>query len=74
MSEDSRPAPPLTAVPSAANDALVEADRVYYLARAEEELELAQRARHEKVVYAHYLLAGLYLDRVYGSGPGDGAQ
>lgn len=41
-------------------------DRVYFMARAEAELELAQRAEHPKAVEAHYLLAQSYLDRVYG--------
>jgi hypothetical protein len=37
----------------------------YLLARAEAELELAQRSSHPGAVRAHYLLAGYYLDRVY---------
>lgn len=41
------------------------ADRAYYEARAEEELEQAQNAGHPGAVRSHYLLAGLYLDRVY---------
>jgi hypothetical protein len=50
------------------------ADIFYYEARAEEELELAQSARHPEAVKSHYLLAGIYLDRVHGSagsGPTD---
>lgn len=41
-------------------------DRSYYLSRAEAELESAQRSEHPEVVKAHYLLAGIYLDLVYG--------
>ncbi len=41
-------------------------DNDYLLERAEAELDLAQGATHERAVRAHYLLAGLYLDRVYG--------
>jgi len=43
-------------------------DCVYFMARAEAELGLAQRAEHPKAVEAHYLLAQSYLDRVYGKG------
>ena len=39
----------------------------YFEERAEEELELAQRAVHPKAVKAHYDLAGYYLDRVHGA-------
>lgn len=38
----------------------------YYERRAEEELELAQRALHPAAVRAHFQLADLYLDKVYG--------
>lgn len=41
-------------------------DCAYFIARAEAELDLAQRADHPKAVEAHYLLAQSYLDRVYG--------
>lgn len=41
-------------------------DKDYFLSRAEAELELAQAGLHEAAVRAHYVLAGLYLDRVYG--------
>ncbi|MCC2976717.1 hypothetical protein LK533_08520 [Sphingomonas sp. PL-96] len=44
-------------------------DNAYFYERAEAELKLAQTAEHPAVVKAHYLLAGYYLDRVYG--PGD---
>lgn len=42
-------------------------EKNYFLRRAEAELEMAQAGRHEAAVRAHYVLAGLYLDRVYGS-------
>ena len=38
----------------------------YFTARAEMELELAQRATTPAAVQAHYELATAYLDRVYG--------
>lgn len=41
-------------------------DTAYFLRRAEAELESAQAATHPGAVHAHYLLAGMYLDRVYG--------
>lgn len=41
-------------------------DSTYYYARAEAEIERAQSADHPAAVKAHYLLAGYYLDRVYG--------
>lgn len=43
-------------------------DSEYFYERAEAELKLAQNAQHPAVVKAHYLLAGYYLDRVYGPG------
>lgn len=42
-------------------------ERSYNEARAEEELEQAQRASHPGAVRSHYLLAGFYLDRIYGA-------
>ncbi len=39
----------------------------YFERRAEAELELAEQAVHPAAVRAHYLLAGFYLDQVYGS-------
>ncbi|MBU3077251.1 hypothetical protein KOF26_05160 [Sphingomonas sp. XMGL2] len=39
----------------------------YLYNRAEQELNQAQQAIHPAAVKAHYLLAGYYLDRVYGS-------
>ena len=47
------------------------ADRSYYEARAEAELQLAQRSDHPAVVRAHYNLAALYLDLVHGTAPAD---
>lgn len=43
-------------------------DQAYYLSRAEQELERAQRSEHADAVKAHYHLAGFYLDLVYGEG------
>lgn len=45
----------------------------YFMRRAEQQLELAQRAEHEQVVHAHYELANLYLDMAYADTavPGD---
>ena len=40
-------------------------DREYFEKRAEAELSLAQAAAHPAAVRAHYLMAGLYLDRLY---------
>ena len=45
---------------------MTSSDTSYYLRRAEQEVEAAQRADHAAAVRSHYLLAGLYLDRVYG--------
>nr|WP_089220278.1 hypothetical protein [Sphingomonas laterariae] len=48
------------------NEAL---DDPHYLERrAEQEIDLAQTATHPAAVRAHYLLAGHYLDRLYGEG------
>jgi hypothetical protein len=41
-------------------------DTTYFYARAETELELAQRATHPDAVRAHYIIANHYLDRCYG--------
>jgi hypothetical protein len=49
-------------------------DLDYYKARAEQELERAQGATCPEAVRAHYELAGLYLDRVYGSGADEPAH
>jgi hypothetical protein len=40
-------------------------DQHYYLERAEAELMMAQQSAVPEAVKAHYLLAGLYLDRAY---------
>ena len=40
-------------------------DGEYLEKRAEQELALAQRSEHPAVVRAHFLLAGMYLDRLY---------
>ena len=50
-----------------------EEDRSYLCERAEAELEAAQKAGHPGAVRAHYLMAGYYLDRVYGGGEKDAA-
>ena len=41
----------------------------YYQRRAEAEIALAQEARHQAVVRAHYELASAYLDRIHGETP-----
>ena len=41
-------------------------DRDYFEARAEAELSLAQSAPHPAAVRSHYIMAGHYLDRLYG--------
>jgi hypothetical protein len=40
-------------------------DAEYFERRAQEELALAQRSSNPAVVRAHFLLAGLYLDRLH---------
>jgi hypothetical protein len=47
-----------------------EQDESWYIQRAEQELELAQRAEHPAVVRAHYLMAESYLERA--NDPEDG--
>jgi hypothetical protein len=47
-------------------------DAEYFERRAEQEIELAQRARHEGAVSAHYRLASAYLDRIHGDSPRPG--
>jgi hypothetical protein len=44
-------------------------DLSYFQRRAEDEIELAQRASHARVVQAHYQLASAYLDRIHGDTP-----
>ena len=41
-------------------------DKSYYHRRAEAELQMAERSSAPAAVKAHYLLAGYYLDRVFG--------
>ena len=50
---------------------MAEIDKDYLEERAEAELTLAQAAAHPAAVRAHYLLAGLYLDRLYCVEDGD---
>lgn len=47
-------------------------EAVYYERRAEAEIELAQQARHARVVKAHYELASACLDGVHGDSPRPG--
>ncbi|MEO7169545.1 hypothetical protein NDN01_25095 [Sphingomonas sp. QA11] len=49
-----------------------EHEESWYVQRAEQELELAQRAEHPAVVRAHYLIAESYLDRA--NDPEEGAS
>jgi hypothetical protein len=44
-------------------------ERSYYERRAEAEIQMAQEARHQAVVRAHYELAAAYLDRIHGEEP-----
>ena len=44
-------------------------EQEYYQHRAETQIELAQQARDERVVQAHYAIASAYLDRVHGDEP-----
>jgi hypothetical protein len=46
---------------------MIDSDQAYLEARAEAEIEAARSAAHPAAVRAHYLLAGYYLDRLYGS-------
>ncbi|WP_420140906.1 hypothetical protein [Sphingomonas sp.] len=48
-------------------------DRPYFERRAEEELDLAQRAAHPAAVKAHYDLLSHYLDQLYPRVEGDQA-
>ena len=40
-------------------------DKVYFLERAEAELDLANAAKREDTAKAHYFLAAFYLDRAH---------
>lgn len=44
-------------------------DTAYFQRRAENEIELAQRASHARAVQAHYQLASAHLDRIHGETP-----
>jgi hypothetical protein len=44
-------------------------DVEYWERRAEAEIALAQQAKHQAVVRAHYELASAYLDRIHGAEP-----
>jgi hypothetical protein len=55
---------------SVANDAVsVVEDRDYWLERAEHHLGLGEEARDSRASWAHFQLAGRYLDRAYGGQP-----
>jgi hypothetical protein len=45
---------------------MAELERDYLERRAEAELALAQSAPHPAAVRSHYVMAGHYLDRLYG--------
>jgi hypothetical protein len=45
----------------------MDVDRDYFLARAEDEIDLGNASTHASAARAHYLLAGLYLDRAHGT-------
>ena len=45
---------------------MAETDLAYYQQRAEQELELAQRAEDARAVQAHYALATFYLEKIHG--------
>ncbi len=48
-------------------------DKDYFYRRAEAELEMAQQTEVPQAVQAHYTMASLYLDKVYGDdAEGDG--
>jgi hypothetical protein len=40
-------------------------DESYFEKRAEQEIELAQRANDHRAVQAHYQLASAYLDKIH---------
>jgi hypothetical protein len=46
---------------------MADEDRDYFYRRAEQEIACAQSADGERQVRIHYQLAGLYLDRVFGT-------
>ena len=45
----------------------MEDDQTYFYRRAEEEIAQARASADEKLVSFHYVLAGYYLDLVYGN-------
>lgn len=49
-------------------------DCLYFVQRAEAEIELGQRAEHPNAVAAHYHLAQSYLDLVYPEGSEEGVD
>lgn len=51
-----------------------EHEESWYIQRAEQELELAQRAEHPAVVRAHYLMAESYLERANDPDEGTNAR
>ena len=51
-----------------------EHEESWYIQRAEQELELAQRAEHPAVVRAHYLMAESYLERANDPDEGTSAR
>jgi hypothetical protein len=44
-------------------------EKDYWQRRAEEQIALAQQARHKAVVRAHYELANQYLELIHGDSP-----
>lgn len=47
------------------NDIAHLTEKAYYLLRAESELRMARRARHEAAARAHFMIAGLCLDKAH---------
>lgn len=41
-------------------------ERHYLIARAEREIELAERSTSARAVHVHYVIASAYLERAYG--------
>lgn len=46
-------------------------DKDYYLGRAEHELDLGEAAENSRAAWAHYQLAGRYLDLAYSDAAND---
>lgn len=57
--------------PEQGSQSMDSADRDYFLERAEAELDLANAATHARAAFAHYHLAGFYLDRAHGGAAND---